>query len=108
MAIHRRTRPPMTTDDQILSETPGPRQVERELLARFGEVLHGRDVAPLLGYRSARAFARAAEAGFLPVPIFRMAGRRGWFARTRELAAWLSGSERRRPAEPKGVPSPVP
>lgn len=63
--------------------------VAEELLGKFGEILRGRDLAPLLGYRAQRTFARAAAAGILPVPVFRMAGRRGWFARTREVAAWL-------------------
>ena len=71
--------PSMPQDQMVLS-----------LLERFGELMKGRDLAGLLGFGSDRSFARAAASGQLPIPVFRMKGRRGWFARTRDVAAWLN------------------
>lgn len=84
---------------------PGvPRSASEELveqwIARFGELMAAPALAELFKFGSLRSFRRAAAAGSLPVPVFRVAGRRGWFARTRDAAAWLEamgGSQREAP-----------
>lgn len=70
------------------------------LLRENGEIMNGRALAELLKFGSDRSFRRAAAKGRLPVSVFRMDGRTGWFARTREVAEWLRGQERSR-AEPQ-------
>lgn len=40
-------------------------------------------------FPSQRAFGRCARRGDAPVSVFRIAGRSGWFARTRDVAQWL-------------------
>ena len=63
----------------------------RDLVAQHGELLTGERLRTLLGYQSGRSFLRASKEGRLPISVFRLPGRRGVFARTRDLAAWLSG-----------------
>lgn len=62
---------------------------QARLLAQHGELMNGRAIQALLKYPSDRAFRRAVAAGTVPVPVFRMEGRRGWFARTDQVSAWL-------------------
>lgn len=59
------------------------------LLAEHGELMSGRAIQSLLKYPSDRAFRRAVAAGIVPVPVFRLPGRMGWFARTDQIGAWL-------------------
>lgn len=42
-----------------------------------------------LGFSSAEAFRTAVHSGRLPVPVFKIPGRQGWFARSTDVAAWL-------------------
>jgi len=65
-------------------------EVEQDLLARYGELMRGEDLRRALGYRSKRTFARAIQAGTVPVPLVGLPNRRGRFARTRDVARWLS------------------
>lgn len=57
-------------------------------------------LSALLKFPSDRAFRRAVAKGALPVTVFRIPGRPGVHARTRDIAAWLAtvGST---PAQPK-------
>lgn len=57
------------------------------LLARHGELMDAQALMELFKFGSTRSFRRNALK--LPVSIFRVAGRRGWFARTRDVAQWL-------------------
>ena len=59
------------------------------LLREYGAVLTSAKTARLLGYRSTRALAKASERGQLPVEMFLLQGRHGWFAQTSEVEAWL-------------------
>lgn len=62
---------------------------QARLLAKHGELMDGRAIQALLKYPSDRQFRRAVAAGTVPVPVFRLDGRRGWFARTDQVGAWL-------------------
>lgn len=69
------------------------------LLAEHGELMGGQALWRNLGFRSDRSFLRAAAAGKLPVATFHLPDRRGRFARTRDVAAWLAqlgGAQARR------------
>lgn len=64
--------------------------IQEDLLARHGELMTGEPLRRALGFASERSFLRAARCKNLPVPIFELAGRRGRFARTRDVAQWLN------------------
>lgn len=64
--------------------------IRTELLARYGELLSGQVLQRCLGFRSLRSFQRALSEERLPVPTFTLEGRRGTYARTRDVAAWLA------------------
>lgn len=52
-------------------------------------ILSSTETARLLGFRTTKALSRARSAGRLPIPMFRVPGRRGWFAATQDIKAWL-------------------
>jgi hypothetical protein len=47
------------------------------------------ETARLLGYPSTGALAKARQTGRLPIAMFQVPGRRGWFAATQTVRAWL-------------------
>lgn len=65
--------------------------MQEALLTTHGELLGGAALARTLGFKTQRAFQKAAVAGRLPLDTFVIAGRRGRFARTRYVAIWLAG-----------------
>lgn len=71
-----------------------PQEPERQLLldleAQHGPLLSGPPLYRALGLPSAAAFRQAASRGQLPVPVFTIPNRRGRFALTRDVAAWLA------------------
>ena len=60
------------------------------LLERYGELMDSKALQRLFGFPTERAFRRAAGNGTLPVKVFRITGRPGWFARTDCVATWLA------------------
>ncbi|MCC8536830.1 hypothetical protein ACDH70_00955 [Xanthomonas axonopodis pv. poinsettiicola] len=65
-------------------------EIREGLLRRHGELLKGKALRQCLGFGSVRSFQRAVTEGALPVITFTLPGRRGRFARTRDVAAWLA------------------
>lgn len=78
----------MTTNDSR-SLGPDQRGLLADLLERYGEIMDGAALGALFRFPSDRAFRRAAAKGALPVPTFRIQGRPGTYARTRDVAEWL-------------------
>lgn len=76
------------------------------LLAEHGELMDGRAIQSLLKYPSDRTFRRAVAAGTVPVHVFRLPGRMGWFARTDQVSAWLEklGTATSKEADRQGGP----
>ena len=66
------------------------RMHERQLAQRFGNVVCAKDLARLLGYSSDDAFRQAAHRKKLPFATFLLPGRRGRFARLRDVAEFLA------------------
>ena len=64
-------------------------EIREELLLRHGELMSGKHLCQCLGFANVRAFRRAIAHGAVPVMTFTLPGRRGRFARTRDVAAWL-------------------
>lgn len=71
-------------------ESTTPKAIEAALLAEHGELMTGECLRRAMGYRSERTYQRAIKARTVPVSVVCLPGRRGWFARTRDVAAWLS------------------
>jgi hypothetical protein len=61
----------------------------KHLIREFGAIVSAPDAAKLLGYRSTEALRQARHRCRLPVPMFKIPGRRGWFAAATAVAAWL-------------------
>ena len=65
-------------------------ELEATLTRELGPLLGGSALTKALGYRTQSAFRQALSAGRLSLPVFEIEGRRGKFALTREVAAWLT------------------
>lgn len=78
----------MSLDDQLRSE----------LLECYGPMVGGPELIKLLGFKTYTAFYRTWRAGDLGVQVFHIPGRRGLFALTQDVAAWMS--QLARPASP--------
>lgn len=55
-------------------------------------VLTGAETARVMGFPTTDALYKARQAGRLPIEMFRLPGRRGWFAATPAVRAWLEAS----------------
>lgn len=62
-------------------------------------ILTSAETARLMGFPTGDALGKARLAGRLPIQMFRLPGRRGWFAATHAVRAWLEASV---PNMPKG------
>jgi len=59
------------------------------LAKTYGSLIQATDLAKVLGFSSAASLTEAHSAGRLPIPLFKMAGRRGWFAYAGDVGAFL-------------------
>lgn len=55
-------------------------------------ILSSAETARLLGFPTQDALAKARLRGRLQIPMFRIQGRRGWFASTDDVRQWLQVS----------------
>lgn len=62
---------------------------ERRLIRALGATVGGESLSKALGFRSQDAFRKAYQRDRLPVWTFEIAGRRGRFASTADIATWL-------------------
>ncbi|OJY95737.1 MAG: hypothetical protein BGP25_13310 [Lysobacterales bacterium 63-13] len=74
----------MASDDRS-----SPDELRSALFERFGPMMSGPALRQALGYRTASAFRQAMASPVACLPAFRIPGRRGWYALTQEVAAWL-------------------
>jgi len=65
-------------------------ELENELLDRYGLMLPSRVLWKVLGYPSSAAWRQSISRGSVPIPIFRLAGRSGYFALSRDVATWMA------------------
>ena len=72
----------MSTRDTV-STSVATTEDSARLLASYGELMDSQALAAFFKFGSDRSFRRSAVKGALPVGVFRIPGRRGWFARTR-------------------------
>lgn len=55
----------------------------------YGGLVQAKDVSRLLSFSTTAALRRAHATGRLPIRLFQLDGRRGWFAHAVELSAYL-------------------
>lgn len=63
--------------------------IETWLFREHGAILSAATTARLLGFKSVDSLRQARRAKRLPIPMFEIEGRRGWFSSTRDVALWL-------------------
>jgi len=64
--------------------------LETKYLRTYGGLLSTAQTAKILGYKSTGALARARSRGTLPFKMFLLPKRRGWFADTIDVAAFVN------------------
>lgn len=64
--------------------------LEHDLFEKHGPMMTGESLRIALGYPSGHAFRQAVVRKTTPIPLFSIEKRRGKFALTREVAAWLA------------------
>lgn len=98
-----RTKTVLPKDRVLLDKTTSFNQVrhmshpsaslETELLAglldQWGYVMGSAGLRMALGFATQQALRHAIQAGHVPFPVFTLKGRKGPFARTHDVAAWL-------------------
>lgn len=60
------------------------------LVREYGAVLDTATTARVMGYRSVEALRQARLQKRLPIEMFRLPNRRGWFASAETVACWIS------------------
>lgn len=87
----------MSTTNEGASGVSADKRFLEALITKNGELISGAALWRALGYRSERSFHRAVVSDRLPVRVFSLPGRRGRYARTRDVAHWLGtlGEEER-------------
>lgn len=60
------------------------------LLNRYGPLLGGNELVSILGFKTKAAFYRSIRMNTLGVVVFNIAGRKGKFALTENVANWLN------------------
>jgi len=79
---------------------------EATLTQTLGPVVGGTALTRALGFRTQAAFRKAKQRGRLPVRTFEVEGRRGRFAATSDIAAWL-WAKRAAPLDPRLAQEPA-
>jgi hypothetical protein len=59
------------------------------LVDKYGPLISGDDLVKTLGYKSADAFRQSKHQGTLPIRVFKIKNRRGYFASVIDIADWL-------------------
>lgn len=72
-----------------VSPLPALPDYAAELVRLYGPVVGSKDISRILGYASPDAFRKARSRKTIPIRVFRLPGRRGYFASTSEIAHWL-------------------
>jgi hypothetical protein len=61
----------------------------------FGRpIMTAAETSRWLGFASVNALLRARKQGLLPIEMFQLPGRRGWFAATRAVVGWAEAHTR--------------
>lgn len=63
-----------------------------ELFLPRTAILSSAETARAMGYPSIHSLNKARQTGRLPIPMFQLPGRRGWFAARHVVKAWLESA----------------
>lgn len=66
------------------------KQLEDDLTERFGTLLGSSALSKALGYSSVTALRQSIARNTVPIAVFKLPKRRGYFAFTKEVAYWLA------------------
>lgn len=66
------------------------KNLEGELVEKFGLLVSGKDLAGLLGYESLSSFNQAYARKKLPIAVFTLKNKRGKYAFCKEVAQYLT------------------
>jgi hypothetical protein len=75
--------------------------LERELMRQHGPMMSNDNLRVALGYPSKEAFRQAIARKSVPIPVFDIEKRRGKFALTTDVAAWLAAQRTRATSHPE-------
>lgn len=73
----------------ISVDTSNEKDLQTAILATYGAVLDSAALARVLGFPSSEAVRSARRRGTLPIHMFRLPNRKGWFASSVDVATWL-------------------
>lgn len=76
--------------------------LERDLVQLHGPLMTGEVLRLALGYPSKDAFRQAIARKTIPIPVFGIEKRRGKFALTKDVAAWIVAQRERATAHSNG------
>ena len=77
------------------SDEPLAVLLERDLTLLHGPMMTGEPLRLSLGYPSKDAFRQAIARKTVPIPVFGIPKRRGKFALTKDVAAWIAAQRER-------------
>lgn len=86
-----------------MNDTSLANQLEKDLLAQHGPMIHGDALRAALGYPSSEAFRQAVFRDTVPVPTFKLPNHRGRYALVKDVAAWLA-QQRNQAMQDQDVP----
>lgn len=66
------------------------KELEQDMLSLYGPILSGEKLLQSLGYVSKDAFRQSIVRETVPVSVFKIDGRRGYFALTKDVARYLA------------------
>jgi len=82
---------PNSTELGVMQQDSNSLQsLEKAMLEKYGPMVGGATLCKVLGYPSAAALRQALSRGLISVPVFEIQNRRGRFALTQDVVAWLS------------------
>ncbi|WP_157281801.1 hypothetical protein [Pelomonas sp. Root1237] len=91
--------------DQVTQPGSFADELHRELEMLHGPLFGGPLLVAALGHANAASLRQARKRGRVPVPLFTLPQKRGYFALTRDIAAWLAAArlsaEKVPPPQPK-------
>lgn len=64
-------------------------ELTKLLIQRYGPLITGENLVQALGYRSADAFRQSKYQNTVPIRIFKIKNRRGYYALVTDLSDWL-------------------
>ncbi len=73
---------------------PAAEKFESHLLHQYGPTISGPDLYEALGFKTYAAFHSCHQRDEIGVNVFKLPSRRGWYALTTDVAAWLLNQAR--------------